>query len=361
MPRARSLVEKPAAAGRPASRKMMVMTAEGATENPARRERSLPRVVVVGNLTVDDVVHPDGRTSMGSLGGNSVYASVAAAIWGVPVGVVARFGEDFPPAALERLRAAGIDTGGLRPIKGATVRNWVLYEDDGRRSWVYRTPPMRSLEVAPAPEDLPPTWLDQADPPVVHIASMPLTAAARLVEYLRHLPRRAILTLDTHEEWSADRGDLLAVARRVDVFLPSREELRTLLGYDDPERACEELLVEGVPAVVVKCGAAGALLASSTGLRAQIAAPKVDVVDVTGAGDSFCGRARRRLGARRGHRSGSTPGCGHFRCRPRGKWVAATPRRSPGVRLSAAGPGPRRGGAAQRRQRHPAPTTTGST
>ncbi len=29
-------------------------------------------VVVVGNLTVDDVIQPDGSSQMGTLGGNSV-------------------------------------------------------------------------------------------------------------------------------------------------------------------------------------------------------------------------------------------------------------------------------------------------
>ena len=265
------------------------MTARGPEQDHATRQTPLPRVIVVGNLTIDDVVHANGTTVMGSLGGNTVYASVAAAIWGVPVGAVARFGEDFPPSALTRLRAAGIDTGGLHPIPGATVRNWVLYEDDGRRSWVYRTPPLRSVEVAPAPEDLPSSWLEQSDPPVVHIAAMPLAAAARVVDSVRSSGQRATLTLDTHEDWSSDREALLAAARRVDVFLPSREELETLLGFDDPGRACEELLAGGVPAIVVKCGSRGALVACSSGLRAEIPAPEVAVVDVTGAGDSFCG------------------------------------------------------------------------
>ena len=69
-----------------------------------------------------------------------------------------------------------------------------------------------------------------------------------------------LVTLDTHEDWSSDRDALLDVARLVDVFLPSREELVAMLGYDNPERACDELVASGVPAVVVKCGAQGAVL-----------------------------------------------------------------------------------------------------
>ena len=263
----------------------MLMTDSGATPEANRA----PEVIVVGNLTIDDVVRPDGAAAMGSLGGNVIYAATAARIWDVSVGVVSRVGEDFPKAAFGRLRDAGVDTLGVRPISGPTVRAWVLYEDDGRRSWVYRTPPERSLEVAPRPEDLPASWVGQTRTCVVHVAAMPLAAAARVVEHVRASIPGAKVTLDTHEDWSSDREALLAVARQVDVFLPSREQLQSMLGYDDPARACAELISQGVPAVVAKCGPSGALVATASGPQVSIPAPDVVVVDATGAGDSFCG------------------------------------------------------------------------
>jgi ribokinase len=266
-----------------------MMTTNTANPTDVDTEQSWPRVIVIGNLTIDDVVHPDGTTSMASLGGNTVYASVGAAIWGVSVGIVARFGEDFPPTALGRLHDAGVRTEGLRSIPGPTVNNWVIYEKDGRRTWVYRTPPLRNLEVAPHPEDIPLSWLEDQHLRVVHVAAMPLLNATRIIGSLRSRDLRAIVTLDTHEDWSSDRESLLSLARQVDVFLPSREELEIMLGYDDPERACNELIKEGVPAVVVKCGSRGTVVGTSDGLRVKIPAPDVAVVDPTGAGDSFCG------------------------------------------------------------------------
>jgi sugar/nucleoside kinase (ribokinase family)/fructoselysine-6-P-deglycase FrlB-like protein len=248
-------------------------------------------VIVVGNLTIDDVVHPNGETTMASPGGNTIYAATGALIWGLSVGAVARVGADFPVTALDRLRGAGLDTSGLRPIEGPTVRNWVIYEHDGRRSWVYRTPPERRIEVAPSPEDMPTGWTNQMEgrAPVVHVAAMPFGAAADIVGYLRAEGRRAVVILDTHEAWSAARDEVLDLARRVDVFVPSHEELAAILGYDDPERACRELQAEGVPAVVVKRGEKGALVGTPGGPAVRIAPPDVAVLDVTGAGDTFCG------------------------------------------------------------------------
>jgi sugar/nucleoside kinase (ribokinase family)/fructoselysine-6-P-deglycase FrlB-like protein len=263
-----------------------VMSPVAGRQGPAEHD-----VIVVGNLTVDDVVHPNGETTMASPGGNTIYAATGALIWGLSVGVVARVGADFPVAALDRLRDAGLDTGGLRPIEGPTIRNWVIYEHDGHRSWVYRTPPERRLEVAPSPEDIPTGWTDQKRdrPPVVHVAAMPFEAAAGIVGHLRAEGRRAIVTLDTHEAWSAGRDEVLALARRVDVFVPSHGELAAILGYDHPERACRELQAEGVPAVVVKCGEKGALVSAPGGPPVRIAPPNVAVLDATGAGDTFCG------------------------------------------------------------------------
>jgi sugar/nucleoside kinase (ribokinase family)/fructoselysine-6-P-deglycase FrlB-like protein len=245
-------------------------------------------VVIVGNLTIDDVIQPDGTSQMGTLGGNSVHACAAALAWASDVGIVARCGTDFPAHALDRLRDAGADISGIRRIDGPTVRNWVIYEPDGRRHWVYRTARGRSAEVAPLPADVPGGWLHRQPPPVVHIAAMPLAAAAALVRSVRDRAPGAAVLLDTHEDWHGG-GELLDTARSVDVFLPSREELAALLGYDDPARGADELTAAGVPCVVVKLGAEGALVARPGAGQVHVAGHAVTVADPTGAGDSFCG------------------------------------------------------------------------
>jgi sugar/nucleoside kinase (ribokinase family)/fructoselysine-6-P-deglycase FrlB-like protein len=258
-----------------------------ASAGPGAAAGSRP-VIVIGNLTIDDVIQPDGSSQMGTLGGNSVHACAAALTWVGGVGIVARCGTDFPAAAILRLREAGADTGGIRPIDGPTVRNWVIYEADGSRNWVYRTPRGRSAEVAPQPGDIPAAWLDGRPAPVVHVAAMPLPAAAAIVRSVRDRAGGAAITLDTHEDWRRGAG-VLDTARLVDVFLPSREELAELLGYDDPPRAAGELTAAGVKCVVVKMGGDGALIARPAARLAHAPASMVAVVDPTGAGDSFCG------------------------------------------------------------------------
>ncbi|MBP2703966.1 SIS domain-containing protein [Microbispora sp. RL4-1S] len=255
------------------------------------------RVLVIGNLTIDDVIHPDGTVRMGSPGGNAVYAVLAARLWNPAVGVVTRRGDDLPPGILEALERLEVDTSGVRTVDGPTVRNWVVYEEDGRRHWIYRTPRERSAQVAVRPEDVPDAWLWDEPAPVVHVAAMPLAAAAALVEHVRRRAPGALITLDTHEDWAGDGEAVTGLAVRADVFVPSRDELAALAGYDDPPRAAAWLRGLGVPAVVVKLGAAGALVDAGDGPQVEVPAFPTEAVDATGAGDTFCGALAAALAA----------------------------------------------------------------
>ena len=87
-----------------------------------------PDLVVLGNFLVDDIVLDDGTTLMAEPGGAMLYMSVAASLWGARVGVVSVVGTDYPRAALEGLKARGVDLAGVRDYGKPGVRSWLLYE-----------------------------------------------------------------------------------------------------------------------------------------------------------------------------------------------------------------------------------------
>jgi fructoselysine-6-P-deglycase FrlB-like protein/sugar/nucleoside kinase (ribokinase family) len=250
-----------------------------------------PRVIVVGNLTIDDVVLPDGTTRMASVGGNSLYTALGARIWQPRVGLVTRRGEDFPHDLTAMLNALGVAADGVVDIQGPTVRNWVVYETSGERHWIYRTPRERSREVAVQAGDLPVAWLEVEPPPVVHVTAMPLDAAEAIMDRVRSVSPSAIITLDTHEDYVADyRQRLRTLAGRVDAFLPSRSEVADLVGYDDPRRALMSLVSLPTPVIVIKMGAEGVLVwDKASGTLHEVGIAHGPVEDVTGAGDAFCG------------------------------------------------------------------------
>jgi sugar/nucleoside kinase (ribokinase family)/fructoselysine-6-P-deglycase FrlB-like protein len=260
-------------------------------DKPSPYPTTIPRVIVVGNLTIDDVVLPDGTTRMSSVGGNSLYTALGVRLWQPHVGLVTRRGEDFPRDLTSVLHGLGVATDGIVDIAGPTVRNWVVYENNGDRHWIYRTPRERSREVAVQAVDLPVEWLEVEPPPVVHITAMPLAAAEAIVDAVRRLSARAIITLDTHEDYVVDyRQRLRDLAARVDAFLPSRAEVADLVGYDDPHRALSTLMSLPTPIIVIKLGADGVLVwDKAQGTVYQVGIARGPVVDVTGAGDAFCG------------------------------------------------------------------------
>jgi glucosamine--fructose-6-phosphate aminotransferase (isomerizing) len=100
-----------------------------------------------------------------------------------------------------------------------------------------------------------------------------------------------MITLDTHEDYVVDyRQRLRALAARVDAFLPSRAELADLVGYDDPPRALTTLVSLPTPVIVIKMGAGGVLVwDKAKGTLHEVGIAQGPVVDVTGAGDAFCG------------------------------------------------------------------------
>jgi sugar/nucleoside kinase (ribokinase family)/fructoselysine-6-P-deglycase FrlB-like protein len=263
-------------------------------ETPLVPAAATPTVVVVGNLTIDDVVLADGTTLMATLGGNSVHTAAAATACGAGVVLVARRGEDFPAEAFERLTAAGVDTTYVVDVLGPTVRNWVIYEADGRRHWVYRTPVARSAEVAPLPADV---TAAVAGGSVVHVAAMPLANAEAIVAEVRRVEPGALITLDTHEGWASEpAARVLALAGAVDLFEPSLEELQDLTGDRTPTGGLRALERAGVRRAVVKAGSKGAYVLTEGDL-VHVAALEVEAVDTTGAGDSFCGGVAAGLAA----------------------------------------------------------------
>jgi fructoselysine-6-P-deglycase FrlB-like protein/sugar/nucleoside kinase (ribokinase family) len=268
----------------------MQLGAKGQNGTPVG-PKTQPRVIVVGNLTIDDVVLPDGTTQMASVGGNSLYTALGVRLWQPGVGIVTRCGEDFPHDLPAMLNALGIAAEGVVDIAGPTVRNWVVYETNGQRHWIYRTPRERSREVAVQEQDIPVAWLEVEPSPIVHVTAMPIDAVEAIVDKVRKVSPHARITLDTHEDYVVDyRNRLRGLAGRVDAFLPSRAELNDLVGYDDPLRALADLSNLPTPVIVVKMGAEGVLVWNkANGTLHEVGIASGQVVDETGAGDAFCG------------------------------------------------------------------------
>ena len=83
-------------------------------------------------------------------------------------------------------------------------------------------------------------------------------------------------------------SEVLDLLPLVDIFLPNEPEATALSGLTDPVAAARQLAGVSGGWVVVKLGARGAVACNPAGQVISTAAPKVEALDTTGAGDSFC-------------------------------------------------------------------------
>ncbi len=237
-----------------------------------------PDLVVLGNLLLDDVVFPDGRTRMGEPGGATLHAALAASLWRVRVGVVTVRGEDYPKAALRALADRGVDLGGVRELHGPGLRTWLLYEGRCRRV-VHRLEGPTHEAVSPTITDLPAGW-DAAR--AFLVAPMPFDVQHGLLDALSGR-RDALLAVDPFLPLRAETLDAWAgLATRADAFFISEDDLET----DTDLRP--RLLGGRLRFLAEKRGARGGLLHDVS--SAQVLpwpARAVRVVDPTGAGDAF--------------------------------------------------------------------------
>ena len=245
-----------------------------------------PRVTVAGYLSLDTIVCPCG-TFEGVPGGAALHAALGATAAGGRVRLRASICADFPARALDALSALGIELDGLEPAAGATRRGRL--EDRGathervtrRNSPHHRDPEWwaRTRALAPTP------CLHPAD--VVLLTAMPVGCLVRHAEAARALGARVVA--DTSEAFAAAEGEaLLAALPRLDLFAPSREEVRLLLPRLDDE-AAQRALVARCPRVVQKRGPDGMWWLSAGQPLHREPSQAREIADSTGAGDAAVG------------------------------------------------------------------------
>ncbi len=245
---------------------------------------SLP-LLVLSNIIIDDVVLPDGMSRPDMLGGAATYAAIGAAGYWPNVGIVAGVGGDFANLGGARLASLGIRAEGLLERDRFTIRNTLLYRADSERTETPRFGAVHFDRMQLTPDDIPEVLLPAAGTYVFRDLS------TRFWEAFRR--RRAQLgtalwelqaSVATSKDWPLVRARLTDI----DLFSLNLAEADGLLGTRAPERVVGELLNAGVKVVILRMGASGALIASSNEAL-RLRPPTSTVVDVTGAGNSFCG------------------------------------------------------------------------
>jgi ribokinase len=248
------------------------------------------RVVVVGSINADTVLRvPEqpvpGQTVLarsqrelpGGKGGNQASAAAKVGARTLLVGCV---GNDAAGStALADLQAAGVDVGAVSVVGEPTGRAYVTVSDDGENSIVVLPGANAWLSAELVESQLAGLGLAAGD---VLVVSLEVSKNAAEAAVAHATGRGAQVVVNP-----APARALSDVLVRDVVLTPNEHESRAIGG-------AAELLRRGARAVVVTRGPDGCSVRTSGVDRAVRAVP-VDLVDTTGAGDTFNGALAARL------------------------------------------------------------------
>lgn len=244
---------------------------------------------VTYSIIIDDLVFPDGHTVMGVLGGSGPQSAFGMKLWADSVGLTGGVGHNFPADAWTWLAQMGIDTAGVRRYpQHATLRAWQIFEEDGRRTQVWRSqgqaiPDQLALHFA----DLPPAYRTARG---FHYGVHPDHPNLTVAHALRN--NQVIVGIEPfkHADHRLGLDELRALVSAGQVFTPNLYEVETMIGPADPLTQVQRLAAAGAPVVALRMGAAGSLVhRADTGETWRIPACPVTVVDACGAGNAYCG------------------------------------------------------------------------
>lgn len=246
-------------------------------------------VLVVGSTALDSIKTPKAENPR-LLGGSGSHAAVAASFY-APVQLVGIVGSDFPRRYLRLYERHGIDLAGLQRVEGKTFHWAGEYEVNMNNRRTLAT----ELGVLGTFEPRLPTAYCKT--PFVLLAN---NAPAQQHQVLDQVQRPRFVVADTMDLWlNTALEELRRLLKRVDMLVLNDHEARQLAQEDNVPRALRRMHRLGPRFLIVKKGEHGSILSGPEGLFLCPAYPLEQVVDPTGAGDSFVGALIGYLAAQR--------------------------------------------------------------
>jgi len=251
------------------------------------------RILVIGDVMTDVIVRPEGPLARGSdrrasiavlPGGSAANQAAWLASFGVRIDFVARVGVADVRSETARLKAMGVTPWLVGDAERPTGRLVALIDPSGERSFLTDRGANEALEAGDIPDQL------VAGAAMIHLSGYSFFAPSPRVAVLDVMRRAGLKPISVDPasaEFLREVGpeNFLGLTRSAAILFPNAEEAAILAGSDDPETQCARLAAL-YPLVVIKRGAEGCEVAEGS-RRWRVAAPKVEAIDTTGAGDAF--------------------------------------------------------------------------
>ncbi len=240
-------------------------------------------LLVIGTVAFDGLETPFGIRER-ILGGSATYIGLSASYLTKPVHLVSVVGDDFEQAHIDMLNQHHVITEGLEVMKGQKTFFWKgKYHIDMNSRDTLET----QLNVLEHFNPKVPKSAKNCD--IVMLGNLVPAIQMSVLDQLDAAPK--LVVMDTMNLWIENTpDDLRKMLTRVDVLTINDEEARLLSGVVNLVKAAKAIRTMGPKILILKKGEHGALLFGAEGeIFFAPALPMADVVDPTGAGDTFAG------------------------------------------------------------------------
>ena len=235
-------------------------------------------VTVIGSIAIDNIETPFDKTG-DILGGSATYFSLAASFL-TDVKIIGTVGNDFDRKHLNVFKDRSIDVKGIKTEEGKTFR-W-----KGRYGYDMSDPETLMTELG---------VFSFFKPVVPHNSKNDMLFLANIdpdiqLDALKQMGAPRLTALDTMNFWIEGKKEkLMKVIELTDIFIINESEARLLTGESSIFLCAKAILKSGAKILILKRGAYGATMFFENKFFMVPAYPLENVIDPTGAGDSFAG------------------------------------------------------------------------
>lgn len=236
----------------------------------------------MGTVAFDEIETSSGKTGR-ILGGAATYVALAASHLIKDIRISAVVGGDFPQQYMDVFSARSLNTSGIQVVPGEKSFYWSgRYHSNMNQRDTLATELNVLADFNPV---LPAAYRDSK---YLMLGNLTPSIQKKVIEQMDHRPK--LICMDTMNFWMDTAwDDLLSVVSMVDVLAVNEEEARQLSGEYSLVKAAKKIQNMGPDYIIVKRGEYGALLFYGDRKFHAPAMPLEEVIDPTGAGDSFAG------------------------------------------------------------------------
>ena len=236
----------------------------------------------MGTVAFDAIETPFGKADK-VVGGAATYITLAASYFVKQSHLVSVVGEDFPTDFLKGMAERGIQQEGLQIKAGEKSFFWA-----GKYHYDLNTRDTLATELNVLADFKPVVPEEARNEKFLMLGNLDPSIQLSVLEQMEERPK--LVVLDTMNFWMDVAMDQLAkIIARVDVLTINDEEARQLTKQHSLVKAAQMILDMGPKYLIIKKGEHGALLFDREQVFFAPALPLEDVVDPTGAGDTFAG------------------------------------------------------------------------